>query len=140
MMTEAAKPGWWDRNWGWVVGGGAVTTLAVVGIGGYYAFFGFVGMLTSTDAYKTALAKARANPAVIATTGVPITEGVFPAAQVKLSNSDGTANYLVALSGPRGGGDLEIVGVKTNGVWTLTKLEFRPNVPGPKIDLLKAAP
>jgi hypothetical protein len=69
------RPNWWKRNWNWFVPVGCFGMLAL-----FVSFVASVALIVfsamkSTDVYKDALARAKANPAVIEGLGSPITEG-----------------------------------------------------------------
>jgi hypothetical protein len=58
------------------------------------------GMLKSSDAYQGALARARADPAVVMALGSPIEEGWFVMGNINISGSSGEADLAIPVSGP----------------------------------------
>ncbi|MFL6504739.1 MAG: cytochrome c oxidase assembly factor Coa1 family protein, partial [Candidatus Udaeobacter sp.] len=69
------KPTWWKRNWKWFVPLGCFTVALL-----FLAFTGSILLIVfsamkSTDVYKQALARAKADPAVIEALGSPIKDG-----------------------------------------------------------------
>ncbi|MDQ6810149.1 MAG: cytochrome c oxidase assembly factor 1 family protein, partial [Verrucomicrobiota bacterium] len=74
---SAPQPGWWSRNWKWFVPTGCLTFVllgaAFVAVIVVLVF----GALKSTDVYKTAVARAKANQEVRTALGDPIVEGMF---------------------------------------------------------------
>src|SRR3954468_16310911 len=76
--VPAAKRGWWSRNWKWFVPVGCLS-LFVLFAGFIAAICLFVfTVLKSTDVYKEALVRAKADPAVVQALGEPIKEGLMP--------------------------------------------------------------
>jgi len=75
-LMQPAKPNWWKRNWKWFVPLGCFTMALV-----FLAFIGSIlvivfSAMKSTDVYKEALARAKADPAVTKALGSPIKEGI----------------------------------------------------------------
>src|SRR5438477_12899894 len=80
---------WWKRNWKWFVPIGCLTgclTIIVLAVifAGTIALIVF-GAIKSTDVYKEALARAKANPAVIESLGSPIIEGLLDSGNNKVN-------------------------------------------------------
>ena len=80
------------------------------------------GAMKSTDVYKTAVARARANPAVTAALGSPITEGMFLSGSASTSGGSGTADMSIPVSGPKGKGTIYVTATKVGGEWDYSKL------------------
>lgn len=110
-------PNWWNRNWKWFV-----PVLVVTGMALFAAFllaiFSFVfGMMTSSEPYQTGLLRARADAAVVAALGEPITPGYFVQGSINNSGASGEANLAVPLEGPRGKASLYIEATRSAGDW-----------------------
>ena len=118
-MTQSAtaRPNWWKRNWKWFVPLGCFT-LALL-------FLTFVGSILvivfnamrSTDVYREALARAKADPAVIEALGSPIKDGFLVSGNTNVNGASGETNLAIPLSGPRGKGTIYVFANKSNGQW-----------------------
>lgn len=110
------------------------------------AGFGFLivtmvfGMLKSSDAYKMALARAKADPRVISALGSPIEDGFFATGKTNVSGSSGQADMNVSISGPKGKGTLYFVASKFAGEWTFSKLMVEIAETKERIDLIEDPP
>ena len=118
MSTSVpAHPGWWQRNWKWFV-----PVLVAVLLALFAAFvFGIValifGALKSSDPYRQAVERAKADPAVIAALGEPIATGWFVQGNFSSNGPDGEANLSIPLDGPKADGTLFVVAKKHAGEW-----------------------
>ena len=84
-------------------------------------FFVF-GVIKSSDAYQTALSRAKQDPRVTAALGSPIREGTFVGGKVQTSGANGTSNLTIPISGPKGKGTIYAIGTKSEGKWEFSKL------------------
>ncbi|MFN2476635.1 MAG: cytochrome c oxidase assembly factor Coa1 family protein [Chthoniobacterales bacterium] len=116
------RRGWWSRNWKWFVPTGCLSLIALFCI--FIALIVFVvfGAMKSTDVYKTAVARAKSNPAVTAALGSPITEGMFLSGSANTSGGSGTADLSIPISGPKGKGTIYVTATKAGGDWDYSKL------------------
>ncbi len=133
-------PGWWSRNWKWFVPTGCLTVLALGA-----AFIGLIvviafGAIKSTDVYRQALARAQADPRVVAALGTPIREGMFPSGRTSTSGGSGDADISIPISGPNGSAMVYAVGQKFAGRWIFSKLVVRVANSENEINLLAPAP
>ncbi len=127
---------WWQRNWKWFV---------PVCLGSVVLFAGFIvliltivfGMMKSSDAYKDALAMARANPYVQDALGSPIEAGLLVAGNINISDSSGYADLAFPVSGPDGSGTIYVVASKSAGQWTFLKLVVGIQATNESIDLIE---
>ena len=100
--------------------------------------FGVVfGAMKSSDAYKDALAKAKADPRVVSALGSPITDGFFVSGKTNVSGTSGHADMTVPISGPKGKGTIYFVASKFAGKWTFSKLMVEIAKTGQRIDLIE---
>lgn len=121
--TAPPRPGWFGRNWKWVVPLGCLTPL-VVCCGGFGLFMTFVfGLIKNTDVYQEALAKAQASPAVNQGIGSPVEAGFMVQGNVQTSNDQGSADFNFPIKGPKGSGTVHVVAKKVNGQWRYEKLQ-----------------
>jgi hypothetical protein len=98
------------------------------------------GAMKSSDAYKTALAKAKADPRVVNALGSPIKDGFFVSGKANVSGSSGHADLTVPISGPKGKGTIYFVASKFAGEWTFSKLIVEVGETGERIDLTEKGP
>jgi hypothetical protein len=98
------------------------------------------GAMKSSDAYKTALAKAKTDPRVVNALGSPITDGFFVSGNTNVSGSSGHADMTVPISGPKGKGTIYFVASKFAGEWTFSKLIIEVGETGERIDLTEKPP
>ena len=128
---------WWQRNWKWFVPIGCLGLLAI--------FTGLVvlivtivfGVMKSSDVYKGALAKAKANPAVEMALGTPIEEGLFVMGNINISGSSGEADLAIPISGPDDEATIYVVAEKSAGRWTFLTLVVEIKTTGERIDLIE---
>lgn len=129
------QPGWWKRNWKI----GCLGMLVAVPL----LFFSIIaivfGALKSSDAYKTALAAAQADPRVVSALGSPIEAGWLISGSTHVTGTAGEANLTVPISGPNGKGTLYFVASKFAGKWTFSKMMVRVEKTGEDIDLSPGA-
>ena len=93
------------------------------------------GAMKSSDAYKTALAKAKADPRVVNALGSPIKAGFFVSGKTNVSGSSGQSDLTVPISGPKAKGRIYLVASKFAGEWTFSKLIVEVGKTGERIDL-----
>lgn len=133
--VPAPRPSWWLRNWKWFVPTGCLTLLVL-----FAAFIGAIvlivfGALKSSDAYKTAVARAKANPQVVEALGTPIEEGMFLSGTTNVEGSSGAADLTIPISGPRGKAKIYAIATKAAGRWTYSTLEVAVDGREDRIDL-----
>lgn len=141
-MTEgqmAPRPGWWSRNWKWVVPSGCLGLLLSCGCLGAI-FFGLVTQtLRGSGVYVEAVTQAQQSPEVRQALGEPVKAGMMLQGSISTSNERGSANFSVPLNGPKAEGTLYVEAYKNRDKWTFTTLTVE--VPGhPDINLLGGAP
>ena len=95
------------------------------------------GAMKSSDAYKTALAKAKADARVVNALGSPITDGYFVSGKTNVSGTSGQADMTVPISGPKGKGTIYFVASKFAGEWTFSKLMVEVADTKQRIDLIQ---
>jgi len=130
---------WWQRNWKWFVPTGCLTFIAL-GV----AFFAVVilavfGAMKSSDAYKTAVARAKADPRVIEAIGTPIDEGWFVSGTTNVSGGSGESDISIPIHGPKGKATVYAVATKSAGEWEYSKLVVKVEETGDTIDLAEEA-
>ena len=127
---------WWSRNWKWFVPTGCLTIIAL-GVA-FVAVIVLVvfGAMKSSDAYKMALARAKADPRVIEAIGTPIKEGMLVSGNTHVDGASGNADLSIPISGPKGKATIYAAATKFAGKWTYDKLVVQP-ASGDQIDLLE---
>lgn len=98
------------------------------------------GAMKSSDAYKTALARAKADPRVVAALGSPIKDAFFVSGNTNVSGTSGHADMTIPISGPKGKGTIYFVASKFAGEWTFSKLIVEIEKTGERIDLVQDPP
>jgi hypothetical protein len=105
------------------------------------AFVGSIALIVfsamkSTDVYKEALARTKANPAVIEALGSPITEGFLVSGNTNVNGASGEANLSIPISGPNGKGTVYVAASKSLGRWNYSGLVVEIGKSHQRIDLL----
>ena len=127
---------WWTRNWKWFVPTGCFTILIL-----FAAFITLIVMIVfsamkSSDVYKDALKRAKAEPAVIEALGSPIKDGMFVSGRTNVNGASGEANLAIPIYGPKGEGTLYLVAEKSVGAWNYSNLVVEVKKTKNRIDLL----
>ena|ERR1700675_5061588 len=137
--VPAPKPNWWERNWKWFVPTGCLTLVILFCLFIGLIFTVVMGSMKSSDAYKQAVAKARANPSVVEKLGTPIAEGYFVSGNISVQNDSGNADLQIPISGPKGKAVIHAVATKSAGKWEYSRLTV--SIEGqPELDLLGPGP
>jgi hypothetical protein len=135
VQPVAPRPSWWSRNWKWFVPTGCLTIVVLMAVFFTAIVLLVFGALKSTDVYKTAVAQAKANPAVTEALGTPLQEGLFLSGKTNVEGPTGEANIAIPISGPKGKGTIYAVATKSAGRWTYTTLEVEIAQTGQRIPL-----
>lgn len=114
---------WFSRNWKWLVPVGCLVPFLCCGSFAGVTFLGVGTMIKSSEAYKEAVTRSEADPEVQASLGTPLTGGLLVTGSLKDENGNGTADFNVGVSGPKGKGTLHVVGTSTNGRWQLFTID-----------------
>ena len=129
------RPNWFGRNWKWVVPLGCLLPVLFVGGCGLLAFLFATGIMKQSDAYKIALARAQANPAVIEAIGSPISQTGIVSGNSNVSGATGEANLSIPLSGPKGKATLYVEAKKSADTWVFQTMVVKIEKTGERIDL-----
>ena len=136
-MNQPKEKNWWGRNWPWAVPLGCVGALALFASFAAMVVCLVFGMMKSSDAYKDAVAKARAHPSAQQALGAPIEEGLFTSGNINVSGSSGHANLSIPISGPKDKARIHAVASKSAGRWAYSTLVVAVQDGGQRIDLLE---
>jgi len=135
-MEQPQTKNWWERNWKWFVPVGCLSLcVLLVGFVALVMSLTF-GMMKSSDVYKEALAKTRANHAVVDALGTPLKAGYMVSGSINISGPSGTAELAIPVSGPKGDGTVYLEARKSVGEWSFTKLVVKIEQTNQRIDLL----
>jgi hypothetical protein len=135
---------WWSRNWKWALPVGCLLPLLLCGGGAVLFVFVIYGAVTgaikSSDAYSEGMARARANPEVVAALGEPIESGFWISGSINVNGPSGDVDVSIPISGPKGSGTLYIAGTRSAGRWQYSTMAVE--IPGraSRIDLRPRAP
>ena len=92
--------------------------------------------MKSIDVYKDALARVKADPAVIETLGSPITERFLVSGNTNVNGASGEANLSIPISSPNGKGTIYVAAKKSLGRWNYSGLTVEIEKTRQRIDLL----
>ena len=126
---------WWSRNWKWFVPTGCLTLMALAVAFVAIIVFVVFGAMKSSDAYKMAVARAKADARVTSVLGTPISEGMFLSGSTNVNGASGESNLEIPISGPKGKAKIYAVATKSGGKWTYSKLTVQVEGGGDEIDL-----
>ncbi|MEW5743343.1 MAG: cytochrome c oxidase assembly factor Coa1 family protein [Myxococcota bacterium] len=132
--APAQQPGWFARNWKWLVGGGCLGSLMCCGLFGAITYFTAKKVIEGSPVFAEAIQKANSSPEVTAALGSPITPGGMLQGEVKDSGGTGTASLKVPIEGPKGKGTLYVEATKSGADWKFTSLTA--DVGGKSVNLL----
>jgi hypothetical protein len=138
-VTETAMPtsNWWKRNWKWFVPLGCFTValMFVIFVGSILVIV--FSAMKSTDLYKDALARAKADPAVIEALGSPIKDGFLMSGNTNVNGASGESNLAIPISGPKGKGTIYVSAQKSLRRWNYSGLVVEVGQTHQRIDLLQ---
>ena len=80
------------------------------------------GAIKSTDAYKTAVARAKADPRVTDAIGTPIKEAWYVLGKTEVSGGSGTSELTIPISGPKGKAIIYANSEKFAGDWKSSRM------------------
>src|SRR5438067_3751984 len=126
---------WFGRNWKWVVPVGCLLPVLFLGGCALMIFFFATGVLKQSDAYKIALARAQATPAVIEAIGSPVSQTGIVSGNSNANGPTGEANLSIPLSGPKGKATLYVEGKKSADTWFFQTMVVKIEKTGERIDL-----
>ncbi|HJT80345.1 MAG TPA: cytochrome c oxidase assembly factor Coa1 family protein [Chthoniobacterales bacterium] len=106
----------------------------------FAAFIGVImltvfGAIKSSDAYKTALARAKADQRVIDAIGTPIKEAWYVLGKTEVSGGSGTSELTIPISGPKGKATIYANSEKFAGDWKFSRMVVKIESTSQTIDL-----
>lgn len=81
------------------------------------------------------MARAEANPQVIAALGRPISEGLFASGSTNVNGPAGAANLAIDIRGPKGKATICVEAQKAAGIWHFLTLAVEIEETHERIDL-----
>ena len=135
-MEQGEWPGWWERNWKWVLPAGCLSGLliAAVFLAGIVALV--FGLLRSSWAYAEGVDLARHDKTVVKLLGEPIRAGWMASGSVRVRGPAGDADLAIPLQGAKRSGTLYVVAHKVAGQWRFDRAEVEIAGQAERIDLL----
>ena len=136
-QPATAGPNWWKRNWKWFVPLGCftVTLLFLVFVGSILVIV--FSAMKSSDVYREAFARAKADPAVVEALGSPIKDGFLLSGNTNVNGASGESNLAIPISGPKGKGTIYVSANKSLGQWNCSGLVVEVRQTHQRIDLLQ---
>ncbi|MHC5022447.1 MAG: cytochrome c oxidase assembly factor Coa1 family protein [Planctomycetota bacterium] len=137
--TAARRPGWWARNWGWVVAGGLVTVVVLFGaiLLGMQALL--AGAMQAMEVYRRPIAAAQDSPWVHAQIGEPISVASLEQARgnVNMQHGAGEADLEIPIYGPRGSATIYAEASRVRGQWEYSRMVVEVDQTGEWANLLR---
>lgn len=93
--------------------------------------------MKSSDVYKDALARAKADPAVIEALGSPIKDGFLMSGNTNVNGASGESNLAIPISGPKRKGTIYVSAQKSLGEWNYSGLVVEVGQTHQRINLLQ---
>ncbi len=93
--------------------------------------------MKSTGVYKDALARAKADPAVIEALGSPVRDGFFVSGNTNVNGASGESNLAIPISGSKGKGTIYVSAQKSLGTWKYSGLVVEISQTHQRINLLQ---
>ncbi len=138
-QVAAVQRGWFSRNVWWMLPAAILVMVSPCCCGGGI-FWWVVSSLKSSEPYRMALERVRADRDVIGQIGEPVEEtGWLPAGNFAYQTNNGVtsgrANFDFSVSGPKGAARVHAKAVCRNGKWGFRVLQVRPASGGRTISL-----
>lgn len=139
--SAPVRRGWWQRHWKWAVPMLVLLGLAIFAAGLFGLFSMSMGMMRNNDAYRVALAQARADRTLLAVLGTPIEPGWWMTGSIGTrGDGSGEAQLQIPVHGPRGEATLYVLAMQRKGVWRFSELAATVEGSTRPIDLLPGLP
>ena len=126
---------WWQRNWKWFVPTGCLSLILLSVLFLFSIILLVFGAMKSSDAYRIAVARAKADSRVTAAIGTPIEESWFLSGNTEVNGSSGKSALTIPIHGPKGKATIHAVAEKSGGRWEYSKLDVTVENTGETIDL-----
>lgn len=133
-IPSPPRGGWWARNWKWFVPAGCLSVLVLFAVFVCGIVLIVFSAMKSSDVYKTAVARAKADLRVQRALGSDVHDRMFPSGKTNVTGPTGEAELAIPISGARGKGTIYVVATKALGEWQYSTLIVKTN-DGETIDL-----
>lgn len=110
-------------RWKWLVGLGCLASLLCAVSMFAAIYFGVSKLIVTSEPCEMAMEKVRSSEEVKETLGLPLEAGFGVRGTLKSNNDTGYCDFTVPLEGPKGKGDLHVVGESSSRTWTLTTID-----------------
>lgn len=97
------------------IGCGCLAIVLLIGTVGATIFWGITKALKSNDPYRESIAAVEANLAAAEALGTPVKPGFFLTGNININNGEGSVDFSIPVSGPKGKGTVRVVGSKPAG-------------------------
>jgi Cytochrome oxidase complex assembly protein 1 len=134
-MNGEQQPKRSTSPWVWV-GCGCAALIAGAIAFVVFIFVAVFGAIRASDPYKAGVARATNDARVQEALGAPVKPGWLIGGSINTKNRDGDCDLSVPLQGTKKSGVLRVVGTKSDGQWSYSRMEVSPST-GPAIDLLR---
>lgn len=138
-MNRASERSWWSRHWVWAAPAGCLGCLFVCAGGVTLLGMALFGVVKSSYVYQESFQLISVSPTVQGAVGTPMKAKFFVTGTIEVTGSSGQADIAYDVSGPLGVGTVYAVASKSSGQWTFSKLEFKFEGTGFRIDVLEEA-
>ncbi|WP_179343218.1 cytochrome c oxidase assembly factor Coa1 family protein [Winogradskyella ursingii] len=135
-MEEQKQKSWFARNWGWVLGGGCLTVIVIVGLAIGGLIYKVSDSIKESEPYQHALAKTIENEKVIAFLGSPIETNGMGNTSYNYKNGTTTAELTIPIKGPKDEGSIVVDAEKINDEWAYRVLYVKIDGETETINLL----
>jgi len=136
MEENRNHKGWFARNWMWAVpSGGCLLVIVLFVVFAGSIFVGVTSLIKESTPYEEALTAAQSNELVIEAIGEPIETHGMMRGTININGDDGSADFNIPITGPKGDAKLMVVARKASGTWTYQVLEVVLNANGDVIPL-----
>lgn len=78
-------------------------------------FWGVTKAIKSNAPYNDSITAVQSHPGALDALGSPIEPGFFPSGSINLNNGEGSVDFSIPVSGPKGKGTIRVVGTKPAG-------------------------
>lgn len=122
---QPPQPGWFKRNWYWLVGGGCLGLMLCCGGVAGVAYFAATTAIKQSGPYIEAVKEVTTNAQVSEALGTPVEMGMMGNSSFNETNGEGSMEFTCPVSGPKGKGTLHGVSHKSKGSgWVTDTLEL----------------
>jgi hypothetical protein len=105
-------------------GTGALFAISIFGLFAIPLFFAVDAEMQNSDVYKLTMNRAQSSPCVTGIVGSPLKSGWMMAGSMRESSLEGSADFSIPVTGPKGKGSLTVRAEKLNGSWKIDSLIF----------------